>query len=104
MTDQFSINDLGVDLVIAITEDGAVVDISTATTLELVLKRPGGTEVTKTASFYTDGTDGKIKYQTLAGDIDAVGLWEMKAKVTFSPTKVYYSYGELADRQFRVTK
>lgn len=102
--EQFSLNDLGVDLVIEITENGSVVDISTATAKELLLKNPSGTEVAKTAEFVSDGSDGKVKYTILVGDIDQTGLWEMRAKITFSPTKIFYSYGEESDRQFRVVK
>ena len=40
-----------------------------------------GTSTTKTASFNTDGTDGKIKYTSVDGDFNEVGTWRIQAKV-----------------------
>jgi hypothetical protein len=43
-----------------------------------------------TATLYTDGTDGKIKYTTIAGDIPAIPwrgqpqLWSVRPKFTLS--------------------
>lgn len=66
-------------------EDGAVVDISAATAKQMFFKGPSGTVITKTASFLTDGTDGKIRYTVTDGDtVDAVkGTWKIEGKVTF---------------------
>lgn len=91
MTDYVDINDLGTDLQITITEGGAVVDISAATALAIILIKPSGAEVTKVASLLNTGTDGKLHYVTLADDIDEKGVWTYKARVTFSATQVYHS-------------
>lgn len=59
-------------------EDGAI-NLSTATTKQLLFRKPNGTVLTKTASFKTDGTDGYIKYVTVAGDLDTLGIWEFQS-------------------------
>jgi hypothetical protein len=56
-------------------QDGVVVNISTATTKELIFTKPDGTQLTKTAVYTTDGTDGKIQYVAVAGDLDLEGKW-----------------------------
>lgn len=91
MTETTTLNDLGVSIQITIEENGAVVDISTATALEIILTKPTGAQSTKTAALYTDGSDGILQYSTVSGDIDQVGIWGYQAKITFSPTQVYYS-------------
>ena len=91
MTDKISINDLGTSLQITVQETDAAVDISTATGKAILLTKPGGEVVEKTADFITDGTDGGIAYSTVADDIDQKGIWAYRAKITFSGTQVYYT-------------
>ena len=73
-----------------------VVNLASATTLRLVLIPPppiltqGAAQQTVVASLYTDGTDGKIKYTTVSGDIPAIPwngqpqLWSCRATFTLS--------------------
>lgn len=56
----------------------AALDVSTATTTDLIFKKPDGTKVTQTGGFTTDGTDGKIEYTTIANDIDQIGEWKIQ--------------------------
>ena len=44
---------------------------------------PGSTPtvLTKTASFYTDGSDGIIQYTTINGDLDTAGEWGVQAYI-----------------------
>lgn len=77
------LNDVGtVFELTVIDQDDVVVNISAATTREIVFQKPDGTTVTKTAVVVTDGTDGKMKYISLAGDLDVPGLWHAQAIVT----------------------
>ena len=74
--------DIGTELVVAVTdEDGEVVDISGATTLTIYLTRPNGTTLTKTAVLDDDGTDGLMRYDTVAGDLIAAGTWRIQGYV-----------------------
>ena len=51
------------------------VDIGAATTLTIYLTKPDGTVLTKTATLYTDGSDGKMKYQVSDDMLADKGLW-----------------------------
>ncbi len=57
------------------------IDISSATTLELIFKSPKGVVKTFTAGFTTDGSDGQIQYTTILGDLDEVGNWKIQAYI-----------------------
>jgi len=75
-TGQIFVGDIGTIFEATIKDQaGAVVDISTATTKQILFKKPTGVVLTKTASFTTTGSDGKIRYTTIAGDLDVSGVW-----------------------------
>lgn len=59
----------------------SVLDISGATTLELVFKKPSGTKLTKVAVLTTDGTDGQMEYVTISGDLNETGEWKIQAYI-----------------------
>jgi hypothetical protein len=66
-------------------------DISSYTTIQVEIKDPSGNIATETAAFFTDGTDGKVKYTTVLNDIDEIGNWNIRAKVSVSGLIVMYS-------------
>lgn len=72
----------------------SALDISAATTLEIRLKKPDGSVLTKNASFVTDGSDGKINYTTIAGDLDQAGVWKVEAYVVIAGNSWTSSYGK----------
>ncbi len=59
-----------------------MVDLSAFTTYQMILQKPDKSEVTKTAVLFTDGTDGIIYYDTVAGDLDQSGTWKRRAKIS----------------------
>jgi hypothetical protein len=80
-------DDIGTVFMLTMKDGGSVVDVQSAGSNEkyITFKKPSGKVVTKTAEFGgTSGTDGKIKYTTVAGDLDEVGHWEMQAQVILS--------------------
>lgn len=79
--------DVGTALVgIIVDQCGDVVDVSAATGITVFLKRPGsnGTVLTKTGVLDTTGTDGKIRYNTIAGDFSVAGIYRVQFRVTIS--------------------
>lgn len=82
--EEIHIGDVGTDFQVTIKEcvDGKVqvVDVSGATTLEIIFERGDKTVVTKTATFVTDGTDGKIRYVSETGFLNSAGDWRMQGK------------------------
>lgn len=82
MTCGIHLGDTGTQFRVTVQDcDETVIDISDATTTEIIFKKPTGDTVTKLASFYTDGTDGIIKYTAVSGDIDTVGSWKIQSHI-----------------------
>lgn len=78
----FAYNDVGTIFIITIVDDnGDAVDISGATTKNIKFLKPDETAVTKTADFTTDGSDGKIQYETVDQDLIPAGLWHIQGYV-----------------------
>ena len=73
--------DIGTQFTVTVQDGTTVVDISTASTKQLIFKKPGGTILTKSTSFVTDGTDGKMQYVSVDGDLSDDGVWKMQGKV-----------------------
>lgn len=73
-----------------------VVNLASATNLRLILIPPptilsqGSAQNSVVATLYTDGTDGKIKYTTVSGDVPAIPwnghpqLWHVRPQFTLS--------------------
>ena len=75
-------DDVGLVLELTIKdENDAIVNISAATVKQIKLRTPTNVYSTKTASFTTDGTDGKIRYTTVAGDLSVAGEWEIRGYI-----------------------
>src|SRR5262245_42640865 len=75
---------IGVAIICTIKEDGVAVDVSTVSTKQIIFRKPDGSTVTKTATFTSGGTDGKIQYTTVSGFLDMVGVWECQGYVVFA--------------------
>ena len=73
--------DIGTQFTVTVQDGTTVVDISTASTKQLIFKKPGGTILTKSTSFVTEGTDGKMQYVSVDGDLSDDGVWKMQGKV-----------------------
>ena len=91
--DEIHKGDVGTILRVTVTDDGAAVDISAATTKQLLLKSPAGAVLTKTAVFTNTGTDGKLQYTTIAGDLSSTGDWQIQASCVFSASQFLSSIG-----------
>jgi hypothetical protein len=90
---EIHVGDIGTVFTVTILDqDSAVVDISSATTKNMIFKKPDGTKVTKTGVFVSDGTDGKMKYTTVSGDIDAYGEWKLQGFIDLGSTEWYTDF------------
>ncbi len=77
------VGDVGAVIEVTVNENGAAADISTVTTKQLKLEKPSGEVLSKDAAFTSDGSDGKIRYTTLADDLDEYGIWDCRAYLVF---------------------
>lgn len=77
------LGDVGVDIIVQFLDsDCDPKDISSFTTLSICFEKTDGTTVSKTATFTTDGTDGKIQYLTETGVIDQTGTWRLQGVIS----------------------
>jgi hypothetical protein len=77
-------NDVGTKFLVTVTDGSSAVNISSASTKQLIIKKPSGTKLTKATSFSTDGTDGKMYYNIAADDLDEAGTYKLQGKVIIS--------------------
>lgn len=79
------VGDVGTELVVVVVDqDLTVVDVSAATDITIFLKRPGSSTVAmaKTGVLDSTGADGKIRYNTVAGDFTVPGNYKVQGRVT----------------------
>ena len=91
MASEIHEGDIGTKLLITVTDDGSVVDISSASSLSIYIKKPDGTILTRTGVLETDGTDGKMYYITVAGDLDKAGNYKIQGRVVLASGSYYTS-------------
>lgn len=87
MAETIQLGDIGTIFVITLKNGSDIAPINAASVKNIIFRKPRvgttpGEVVTKTASFTTNGTDGKLQYVTVQGDLDIVGKWEIQAQVT----------------------
>lgn len=80
-TTKLKVDDVNVRLICEIQEDDVVLDVSTASSKTIIIKKPDDTKLTNTATFLIDGADGLIYCDTVAGDLDIPGLYRVQAIV-----------------------
>jgi len=61
--------------------DGSTRNIADATSHDLIFMPPNGQKMTKPAAFLTDGSDGKLVYTTVEGDLTPAGAWRVQAYI-----------------------
>ena len=86
---EIHLNDIGTQFLLTIKDGSSAVDVSTASTKQIIIKKPSGTKITATATFSTDGSDGKIYYSTVADDLDETGSYKLQGKVIISDGTFY---------------
>ena len=93
--DEIHVGDIGTTLVVTIKDGSTIVDLSSATTKKLEFQPPdGGVKLIKNASFTTDGTDGKIQYAFVSGDLSACGRWRYQGFVGIGSSYWHSDIGE----------
>ena len=76
-------------------ENGDAVNLASASTKNVMLKKPNGKVLTKSSSFYTDGTDGILTYTIVDGDLDLNGTWENQVYVVINSNEFYSDIHEM---------
>lgn len=81
---EIHLSDIGTVFEVTIKDGSVVVDVSGATTKQIIFQKPDGTKITKAAVFTTDGVNGKIEYVSVSGDLDTVGTWQLQGRVVIA--------------------
>lgn len=84
------VGDVGTVFTFTIKQAGVVIPVSSATTKEVMFKKPDGSKMTRTAEFVNGGAEGQVKYVTVAGDLDQSGDWQIQAYLVM-PGRENYS-------------
>lgn len=88
-SDEVHVGDIGTEFRCTIQDCPSSLDLSSATTKQIKFKKPSGERLVKNASFYTDGSDGIIKYTTVSGDIDECGRWQLQGFVVLGDSQYH---------------
>ena len=86
---EIHMNDVGTRFLVTVTDGTSAVDISSATTKQLIFQKPSGTKLTKATAFTNDGTDGKMQYNIVSEDFDEAGSYKLQGKVVISDGTFY---------------
>ena len=90
MSSEIHENDIGTKLIITIIDNNEIVDLSSALALDVYIRKPNDTILSRIGTLETDGTDGKLYYIIVAGDIDEAGMYKLQCRITL-PNGVFYS-------------
>lgn len=80
-TTDMHIGDIGTIIEVTLYDGGSVVNLSSATVKQFIIGKPVGATLTKNATFTTTGADGKLRYATIAGDLDEAGAYELQTYI-----------------------
>lgn len=83
-------NTIGLAIIATVVDQaGVVINVASATVMNIILTDPNKVKTTHTAVLSTDGTDGKIQYVTIDGDLSIAGLWQGQGYVEVGTFKGY---------------
>ena len=86
---EIHMNDVGTKFLVTVTDGTSAVDISSATTKQLIFQKPSGTKLTKATAFTSDGTYVKMQYSIASDDFDEAGSYKLQGKVVISDGTFY---------------
>lgn len=69
-----------------VDQEGNVVDLSTASSLVILLSPPDGFAQEFPATLVSNGLDGLLQYLTVASDLNEVGSWGIQSQITYGAT------------------
>lgn len=85
MSDDLQEDAIGALIVVTVVDgNGAAINLSGSTTKKLIFRKPNKKIVEKDADYFTDGSDGKLKYTTVSGDLKPDGVWRVQAYIVKS--------------------
>jgi len=101
-TEEIHVGDIGTVFEITVKDCEDIIDVSLATTQEVIFLKPDKTISTHTTEFQTTGVDGIVQYVTIADDLDLAGKWKIQFHVVLptgewrSDIHTFKVYGNLS--------
>lgn len=89
MASEIHVDDVGTRFLITVKEDTTVVNISGAEALSIFIRKPDDTLIARSGNLHTDGTDGKMYYDIVSGDLNAAGHYRLQGRVALSSSTYY---------------
>ena len=90
MQSPFFVGDFGLSIRITVADSkGEALPINLATAKEFEIEDPSRNITVVAAAFITDGTDGRLEYILVNGDLDEKGRWKVRAKITEGVAKLF---------------
>ena len=85
----------GIQLVVQFLDaNGDPLDISGATSLQIAIQQPDGTQVLTAASYVSNGIDGQLYYVTTATDLLEAGLCYVQGQVVVGGSTLTTALGQ----------
>jgi hypothetical protein len=82
-------NDAGLNFdTVVRDQDGNLINLANGT-VTYYFQKPDGSLLTTAATFVTDGTDGMVRYTTVATDFDQTGTYRHQVKVVIGPVTLW---------------
>ena len=76
---EIHVGNIGTRFSITIQEGGSSINISGATTKDVIFRKPDDEVIVRSGVLTGDGTDGKMYYDTVSGDLDEAGHYKLQA-------------------------
>lgn len=91
MASEIHVDDIGTRFQVTIKDDGAVVDLSAASSLVISFRKPSDTVLNRTGSTLSDGSvvSGVMYYDSVGGDLDEIGNYKLQGKVALTSGTFY---------------
>ena len=92
MASEIHQDDIGTRFLVTVKDDGVAVNLTSATLKQLNFRKPDDSVLNRTASGLGGGSEssGIMYYDTVAGDLDSVGVYKIQGKVTI-PSGTFYT-------------
>jgi len=81
MIREIHVGDIGTVFSITVKDGVKVVDVSSASSKNVIFAKPDGTVLNFSGTYETDGTDGIVNYTTVLGDLDLIGMWSIQVHI-----------------------
>ena len=89
MPSEIHVGNLGTRFSITIQEGGSGINISGATTKDVIFRKPDDEVIVRSGVLTGDGTDGKMYYDIVSGDLNAAGHYRLQGRVALSSSTYY---------------